>query len=100
MMARVRGLVLGLLLSFALPLGAALAEEEPADRAASFKAVTGSGKEDVPGGALMVSAYALIWVALLVYVYRLVRLHKNVDENLARLQQDLSKAAGRLEAPK
>lgn len=100
MMARVRGFLLGLLLSFAVPAGAALAEEEPGDRAASFKAVTGSREEEVSGGTLLLSAYALIWVSLLAYVFRLVRLHKNVDENLARLQQDLSKATARLDAPK
>ena len=54
---------------------------------------------DVPGGPLMVAAYALIWLAVLGYVFRLVRLQRGVDENLARLQQDLQKAAQR-SAPK
>jgi CcmD family protein len=92
--------VLGLALYFGSPLTAAGAQEESGDRAASFKAVSGASSEDVPGGPLVVIAYGLIWVVVFGYVFRLVRLHKNVDENLARLQQDVSKAARRGETPK
>ncbi|HKU37958.1 MAG TPA: CcmD family protein [Polyangiales bacterium] len=84
------------LVSFAATLGyasLALADEAAKDdRAASFQAVTGAVKEDVPGGPLLVAAYALIWLAVLAYVFRLVRLQRGADENLARLQQDLAKA--------
>jgi CcmD family protein len=67
------------------------------DRAASFEAVSGAVKEDVPGGPLLVAAYALIWLAVFAYVFRLVRLQRGADENLARLQQDLAKATKQAE---
>ena len=87
--------LLGLTLAFAAPLAAQ--EGAASDRAASFEAVSGAVHEDVPGGPLMVAAYGLIWVAVLAYVFRLVRLHKNLDENLARLQHDLSKSTKHLD---
>jgi CcmD family protein len=62
------------------------------DRATSFEAVSGAVKEDVPGGPLLIAAYGLIWLAVFAYVFRLVRLQRGADENLARLQQDLAKA--------
>jgi hypothetical protein len=62
------------------------------DRAATFEAVSGAVKEDVPGGPLLVAAYGLIWLAVFAYGFRLVRLQRGADENLARLQQDLAKA--------
>jgi CcmD family protein len=76
-----------------------LAQETPregsGDRAASFEAVSGAVKEDVPGGPLVVAAYGLIWLAVFAYVLRLVRLQRGADENLARLQQDLAQSLAR-----
>ena len=78
--------------------GLALAEDAaPSDRATSFEAVSGAVKEDVPGGPLVVAAYGLIWLAVFAYVFRLVRLQRGADENLARLQQDLAKATKQAE---
>ena len=77
----------------------ALAEETTAqdDRATKFEVVEGAVREDVPGGPLLVAAYALIWLAVFAYVFRLVRLQRGADENLARLQQDLAKATKQAE---
>jgi len=76
----------------------ALAEDSANDdRAATFEAVSGAVKEDVPGGPLLVAAYGLIWLAVFAYVFRLVRLQRGADENLARLQQDLAKATKQAE---
>jgi CcmD family protein len=101
---RIRGLLLasglGLALAFVFVSGGARADDAGGDRAASFEAVSGAVKEDVPGGPLLVASYALIWLAVFGYVFRLVRLQRSADENLARLQQDLSKAAQRSAAPK
>ena len=79
--------------------GLALAEDAAptGDRATSFEAVSGAVKEDVPGGPLVVAAYGLIWLAVFAYVFRLVRLQRGADENLARLQQDLAKATKQAE---
>jgi CcmD family protein len=80
------------------PPALALAEDAaPGDRATSFEAVTGAVKEDVPGGPLLVAAYGLVWLAVFAYVFRLVRLQRGADENLARLQQDLAKATKQAE---
>jgi CcmD family protein len=105
MLVRVRSALCALCLGCALTIGvlippAARADDAAQDRAQTFEAVSGAVKEDVPGGPLLVAAYALIWLAVLAYVFRLVRLQRGADENLARLQQDLSKAAQRSQTPK
>jgi CcmD family protein len=108
MMVRVRSALRALLLGLALTSGAlaaapasfAHADDAAQDRAQTFEAVTGAVKEDVPGGPLLVAAYALIWLAVFGYLFRLVRMQRNSDENLARLQQDLQKAAQRSQTPK
>ncbi len=95
----------GLLLACALTLSSLAATARADDtaqenRAQTFEAVSGPVKEDVPGGPLLVAAYALIWLAVFGYVFRLARLQRSADENLARLQQDLDKAAKRAASPK
>jgi|tagenome__1003787_1003787.scaffolds.fasta_scaffold17410411_2 CcmD family protein len=98
-----RALLLGLALTTAAGALAAVpvrADDAAQDRAQTFEAVTGAVKEDVPGGPLLVAAYALVWLAVLGYAFRLVRLQRSTDENLARLQQDLVKAAQRSQTPK
>lgn len=87
-------------IGIALAPAPASADDGAGDRAQTFEAVTGAVKEDVPGGPLLVAAYALIWIAVFGYVFRLVRLQRGADENLARLQQDLAKAAARSHTPK
>jgi CcmD family protein len=96
-----RALALGCALTLSA-LAATARADDPAqnDRAQTFEAVTGPVKEDVPGGPLMVAAYAVIWLCVFGYVFRLVRLQRGADENLARLQQDLEKAAKRAASPK
>ena len=105
MMVRVRSALRALLLGLVLTTGAFAAsaradDAAPPDRAQTFEAVTGAVREDVPGGPLLVAAYALIWLCVFGYVFRLVRLQRGSDENLARLQQDLQKAAKRSETVK
>lgn len=105
MMARVRSALRALGFGCALAIGFALApavraDDVAQDRAQTFEAVSGAVKEDVPGGPLLVAAYAFVWLAVFGYVFRLVRLQRGADENLARLQQDLSKAAQRSQSPK
>ena len=69
-------------------------------RATTFEAVTGPVKEDVPGGPLLLAAYALVWLAVFGYVFRLVRLQRGVVDNLSRLERDFAKATQRADAPK
>jgi CcmD family protein len=97
MLRRMRSMVLALSL-FAgalVPLSATYAQDaQPAsdDRAASFQAVTGGVKEDVAGGPLMLAAYAIVWLAVFGYVFRLVRLQRGVEANLERLERTLGSA--------
>lgn len=105
MMLRVRSAIRALVFGLVLTTGAFAAtaradEGTPSDRAQTFEAVTGPVREDVPGGPLLVAAYALIWLCVFGYIFRLVRLQRGSDENLARLQQDLQKAAKRSETAK
>ena len=69
-------------------VAAQAADEE---RSTSFQAVQGAVKEDVPGGPLLVGAYALIWLGVLAYVIRLVRLQRRAQSDLARLEQLLTR---------
>ena len=65
----------------------------PATAAQSFQAVRGAAKEDVAGGPLLVIAYAAIWVVLLLYVIRIVRLQQRVQSDVERLERVLSRGA-------
>ena len=96
-----RALALGCALGFCTLVATARADESAQEgRAQTFEAVSGPVKEDVPGGPLLVAAYALTWIVVFGYVFRIVRLQRSADENLARLQQDLEKAAKRAASPK
>jgi CcmD family protein len=86
-----RSLLLGACLLLA-PV-AALAEDgqatpsaTPEDRAQTFEAVTGAVKEDVPGGPLLIAAYAVVWLAVFGYVVHLGRLHGRLSESLQRIE--------------
>jgi len=59
------------------------------DRASAFRAVRGAEAEQVPGGALLIGAYGAIFVLLLVYVWRLGRLHAANAEQLDGLARTL-----------
>ena len=98
MLRRMRSMILalGLFAGVLAPLSATFAQDaaEPTadDRAASFQAVSGAVKEDVPGGPLMLAAYAVVWIAVFGYVFRLVRLQRGVEANLERLERTLGSA--------
>ena len=85
----------------ALALGAtclwtavAMAQDAAEERATSFKAVQGAVKEDVPGGPLLVGAYAVVWVFVLLFVVRVVRQQQQSQRDLTRLEALLAKAKG------
>jgi CcmD family protein len=64
-------------------------------RAQSFEAVSGAMKEDVPGGPLLIAAYAVVWVAVFGYVLRLGRLHVQVEQSLGRVEAAVAHAKPR-----
>ena len=95
---RARALVLSAALlcaADALSGGAARAQDAAEERAQSFRAVEGAVKEDVPGGPLLVAAYAALWVALLGYVFRIVRLQQRAQRDVERLERALAAASPR-----
>jgi CcmD family protein len=73
---------------------AALAQDAAEERATSFQAVQGAVKEDVPGGPLLVGAYAVVWVFVLLFVVRVVRQQQQSQRDLTRLEALLAKAEG------
>ncbi len=89
------------LLAFALSVAApavSLAQPDPADqRATEFRAVSGPQAESVPGGVLLVSAYAAAWLFLMLYVLRLGRLSARARADVARLEKSLGASGGRTE---
>jgi CcmD family protein len=74
-------------------LVAAQAPSAGEERASSFQAVSGAVKEDVAGGPLMLAAYAVVWLVLFGYVFRMVRLQRGVEDNLERLERAVGSAA-------
>lgn len=76
-----------------LSAGVAFAQDAAEERATSFRAVQGAVKEDVPGGPLLVAAYAVIWVFVLLYVVRVVRQQQQSQRDLTRLEAQLAKAS-------
>ena len=68
------------------------AQDAASSRAAAFRAVEGPVEESVPGGTLMLAAYAVIWVLLFGYLYRLARLQSQNAKELARIESMVRRA--------
>ena len=70
--------------------GSAETKEDAAEeRAAQFVGVRGPEAESVPGGALMLGAYAIVWALLFLYLMRMRGLQRNTAEELERAPLDL-----------
>ncbi len=65
------------------------------ERATAFQGVRGPEAESVPGGALLLGAYAVVWVLLFLYLMRMRRLQRHTAEELERLSTDVMAAEGR-----
>jgi CcmD family protein len=63
-------------------------------RETEFVAMTGPAQESVPGGTLLVSAYAAVFVLLAAYVGRLALLQASTSRELARLDAALRAREG------
>jgi cytochrome c oxidase assembly factor CtaG len=85
----VAGAVLSL--ASAVTTTASAQQDAAADRATAFRAVTGPEVEQVPGGPLMVSAYAVVLVLLVGYVGRLALLQKKTTAEVERLTQAIER---------
>ena len=77
----------------------AAASETPEDaaeeRATQFVGVRGPEAESVPGGALLLAAYAVVWGLLFLYLMRMRGLQRQTAEELERLSAEIRASGGR-----
>jgi hypothetical protein len=85
--ALLAGLCIGLS-SAGASVRAQTADEE---RSQAFKPVEGAIKEDVPGGPLLIAAYGSLWLFLLGYGFRLIRLQQRAEADVQRLERALAR---------
>lgn len=81
------------LVSLFVPATLAVAQ----DRATQFVAVSGPARDTVPGGTLLVTAYAFVWLVVLGIVLRTALVQAGTARDLARLEKtiaDRTKEAG------
>ncbi len=71
----------------------AFQETSPNDRATTFQAVQGNGTEQYSGGALLVAAYAVLWVVVFAWVALVWRKQRTLDTRLADLEREIDKAS-------
>lgn len=69
-------------------------QNTPNDRATTFQAVEGNQTEQYSGATLLVSAYAILWVVVFVWVALVWRKQSALDARLGELERVLDKAAG------
>ena len=70
-------------------------ETAAVERAAQFVGVTGPDTEDVPGGPLLITAYAVVWGLLFLFLLRMRGLQRETAEELERLAAEVRAAEGR-----
>lgn len=66
-----------------------VAETPAEERAAQFVGVTGPEAESVPGGVLLLAAYAVVWVLLFLFLLRMRGLQRQTAEELERLSAEI-----------
>jgi hypothetical protein len=90
-----RALAFALVLSASAAASAQSVGDAPEDRATAFRAVSGAEAESVPGGALLVGAYGLVWTFTLLYVLRLGGLSRRTAQEITRLERAVAEAERR-----
>jgi hypothetical protein len=73
--------------------GSANAPSSPSDRATTFQAVQGPQPEHYSGEVLLVSAYAILWSILLVWVATMWRKQRAMSTRVDELEKILDRAA-------
>jgi hypothetical protein len=69
-------------------------ETTPNDRATSFEPVQGNAGEQYSGTALLVTAYAVLWVLLFAWIALVWRKQSGIAARLGELERAIDKAAG------
>lgn len=59
------------------------------ERATQFVGVRGPEAESVPGGALMLAAYAIVWLLLFLFLRRIRGLQRQTAQELERLSAEI-----------
>jgi CcmD family protein len=59
------------------------------ERATQFVGVTGPEAENIPGGGLLLAAYAVVWVLVFLYLLRMRGLQRQTAEELERLSAEI-----------
>jgi hypothetical protein len=87
-----------LLVLLALPIAAQTPEPAAPDnkdaaesRATAFEAVEGPQKEEVPGGSLLIGAYAFVLVLVVGYVARLASMQSKTAAEVERLTRAIER---------
>ena len=62
------------------------------DRASAFRAVSGPQTEQVPGGKLLIAAYGIAWVLILLFLWRMQKMHVATKKETARLAELLKES--------
>jgi len=104
----VRWTVLAASLAVAVPLPSTASAQEGDDqtetpgesRSAEFRAMEGPPEDQVPGGALMVAAYGLVWLLVLLYVFRVGKLGAATARDVERLEKSLARGDGETDEKK
>lgn len=69
-------------------------EDAAEERAAQFVGVRGPDAESVPGGALMLAAYAIVWALIFLFLMRMRGLQRQTAEELERLSAEIRASEG------
>jgi hypothetical protein len=84
--------------SVTAPAASASAQEEGPAESMEFQAVEGPQTEDVPGGPLLLGAYAIFLLATVLFVVRVSALQARTARDLDRLEKSLASASDEKDA--
>jgi len=73
----------------------AAAQDAAEERAAQFVGVRGPEAESVPGGALLLGAYAIVWLLLFLFLMRMRGLQRQTADELERLSLEIRASGDR-----
>jgi len=69
-------------------------EDAATERATQFVGVEGPEAESIPGGALLLAAYAVVWALLFLFLMRMRGLQRQTAEELERLSAEIRASEG------
>lgn len=76
----------------------AFAQDPAADsRATEFRAMQGPARESVPGAALLLAAYTMVWIFIFVFIVRIALHFRKTSNELDRLNAAIEKKSASAE---